>query len=365
MAKALGPALTEMHLYRFTLCYPYFRARLEWLSGPDYAAAYPAIDKHVFNRLSPYGTDFFYYFPYAYLFRELGVGPLNEFGMRIDKKLGAFSNRASNHKLVVVYGGSAAWSLDCLHSEMFSFRLEVKLNEWAAASSRGMTFSVLNMGQHGNVVMNEIINHVLFADQLAPDIVIAHDGFNDLVYGVVCDTALLSQHQICYQHNLEEWSQILHATGDRPGNHQGEKIYAIKNTPHAILSAYLNRKKQLSDMVTAKGGKFIWGLQPFVESKAEMHPEEIAWKNRAQDDQRDLGNGFANAKMLLDALSGHLSKMDIDNVDLHRSFQRLGAEQHIFVDNVHLSPEGDDLIADEYFSFIRQRIENGRWFADA
>ena len=42
---------------------------------------------------------------------------------------------------------------------------------------------VLNLSQPGNVILNQIVNFTLYGHQLAPDIVIAHQGFNDVVNG--------------------------------------------------------------------------------------------------------------------------------------------------------------------------------------
>lgn len=363
VTSSLGERAGRTSLFRFSLAHPYFRARLEPLSIPDYRKIYPAWEAHAFNRLSPTGTDFFYYFPYGYLFRELGVGPLNEFGMRIAQDLSDLRDRAPDHKLVILYGGSAAWSLDCLHTEMMTHRLELRLRAWTEAQAGRPRFTVVNMGQHGNVVLNEILNQILFADELKPDIVIGHDGFNDMCYGVVNDTALLSQHKICYQNNLEGWSQLLHNSQNRPVTGEGERVINMRNSPQAVINAYLFRKRQLADLVTAKGGKFLWGLQPFMGSKGALHPDEAAYHASHRPYETPLGNGFQNMKMLFDQISERMDRLDADIVNVHRAFHAFGADEYLFADNVHLSPEGEERIAGLYFDVITSKVDSGAWFA--
>ena len=108
------------------------------------------------------------------------------------------------------------------------------------------------------MLLNELLTYQLFFPNRGPDIVIAHDGFNDLAYGVYSDPGLLYPHFISYQHNLESWSQILHGTqGKRRLN---EPPLMARNNPKTVVQAYLTRKRQFARLVSAEGGKFIWGL---------------------------------------------------------------------------------------------------------
>lgn len=334
--------------FRFNLASTYFRARLELTSQATAPRYYGHRQAHAFNRLAPPGTDFFQYFPYGYTFRCLGMGPVNEFGLRIDRPLRDFINRPADHKLIVIYGGSAAWSLDCLHSEMFAARLEALLNERAAAAGGRLRFTVLNGGQHGHVLLNEMLTHLLFFQTLKPDAVIAHDGYNDLVYGMLSDPGLLAEHDIAYQYNLETWSQILHATAAVPTTWDNEKPYSIKNFPKPVLDAYIRRKRQFADIVTAAGGRFIWGLQPFLESKAGLHRLEQVYLEADKPLRQLTGEAVGNVLRLYDAVSERLDKLDGDHVNLHRQFHRFGEDALCFADHVHPTPEGDARIAEIY-----------------
>ena len=69
--------------WRFDLTKTYLRARLEAENFDDYHELFPALDAHAFNRLGSRTTDQFIYFPYGYMFRMMGLGPLDEFSQRV------------------------------------------------------------------------------------------------------------------------------------------------------------------------------------------------------------------------------------------------------------------------------------------
>jgi hypothetical protein len=319
----------------------------------------PALDQHVFNRVGPKSPDGeFYYFPYGYLFKYTGLGPINEFGFRVVGDFMRYAERAPDHKLIVVFGGSAAWSMLSLHEEMFATRLEEKLNAWAQASGRSETFTVLNFGMHGHVVLNEILTHVLFTSRIRPDIVIAHDGFNDLVYGMLSDPELLGRHDITYQYNLEDWGQILHKMQHVPTN-QPEKPLVIHNIPQLIAKAYATRKQQFRTMVQSAGGRFIWGLQPKLLSKAAMSPSESAYLKAIRPDN-PVVHAFKRIGYLYDKFLDLVQLPEgTEYVDLHKYFGRFGADECLFGDMAHTLPDGDERIAECYFDYLTATMTRG------
>ena len=219
------------------------------------------IDANIFNRLSPREPWGFYYFPFGYLFRFLGMGPINSFGCRIVESLPDLARRDSGHKVVACFGGSAAWSMYCLHHQMYTELLQRRLNDYCKQRDVRLRFTVLNFGQHGHVVMNEMLSYLSFCWHLKPDIVVAHDGYNDAVYGQLCDPRVLDDWDLVYQENLEGWSQILHGTADIPRT-QPSLPYRAVNQPVQVLRSYARRKRQFASIVRSNGGMFVWGLQP-------------------------------------------------------------------------------------------------------
>ena len=308
------------------------------------------MDAHIFNRLSkPVGEEF-YYFPYGYLFRYPGVGPINQFGFRVPDDLSAFKNRDPEHKLVLCYGGSSGFSMFTLHHQMYTSVMERSLNKKALESGSSLRFTVLNFGQHANVVMNSILTYVLFNFQLKPDFIVAHDGWNDIVYGMVQDPRLLKEGNFAYQNNLEGWSQIIHETAELQQTQTGTPFRPLGAAP-AVLGQYFTRKRQFESMVRANGAQFIWGLQPASWNKRHLHPLEasnieVSEKNNAFIDVIRL------AFPLFERASEQLNKMDVPKMDFYKEFGKYGKDDYMFVDPVHLSPDGDEIVGQNYADVI-------------
>ena len=140
---------------------------------------------------------------------------------------------------------------------MFPARLEHKLS--LALERIGQRVTVLNFGMHDNVVMQEMMTYLLFAQQLRPDVVMSHSGHNDIWYGLRNDPYLVAHHNIIYQQHSEYWSYLLHQEGAVP-----EEIPAEFNLKQNILAAMIARHRQFQEIVEAGGGRFIWGVQPLL-----------------------------------------------------------------------------------------------------
>jgi len=328
-------------------------ARLTRPDGMAPQADYPAADAHTFNRLGP-GTDYsFYYFPYGYLFRYTGMGPINAFGHRIDVDLQELADRGPTHKVIANFGGSSGFSMYCMHDEMYTSIIENMLNSYCRENYINLTFTVLNFGQHGNVVLNEMTTFMLFCHNIRPDIVIGHDGWNDFNYGAACDPFLLNEYQICYQHNLENWSQILHNTHDVSVVNPHLPLKLL-NYPAGIIDAYLLRKRQFRTIVQAQGGVFVWGLQPAWFSKSALSSQESQWIGGLEDPHfQDIAPRLLF--LFNEALATMKAAGDID-VDLHTGFSRYGAGETLFFDHIHATADGDRRIAEAYFEYIRDTL---------
>lgn len=317
---------------------------------------YPFLHEHVFNRLAPRSNGgIFYYFPYGYLFRYTGLGPIDPFGFRTPEEFRNLGDREAHHKLILVFGGSAAWSMYSLPDEMFQKRLEAKLNTYTSEKNAKLKFTVVNMGMHGHVVLNEMIAYMLFCERLKPDLVIAHDGFNDMAYGIIADKKLIQEYDICYQYNLEEWSQILHDSKDRPTNHPTMPL-EITNYPHTVLKAYLARKRQFSRMVRFGGAHFIWGLQPMLYSKASLAPSEEEYV-RPLSHENPFYNVYQKILPMYEKYKESVKELPEHVVDVNEYFSQFGGDVALFGDVVHTLPEGDEKIAVCYFNEIRKMIE--------
>lgn len=318
------------------------------------------MDANVFNRLSPREPWGFYYFPFGYLFRFLGMGPINSFGCRITRSLAELIRREKNHKVVACFGGSAGWSMFCLHHQMYTELLQRRLNDYCKMQNLDLQFTVLNFGQHGHVVMNEMLSYTNFCWDLKPDIVVAHDGYNDAVYGQLCDPRVLDDWDVIYQENLEGWSQILHETADIPRT-QPSLPYRPVNQPVRVLKSYAKRKRQFARIVRSNGGMFVWGLQPAASSRKKRPSLEASLLKRNRN--QDHASAAANVEGMFRILRQSL-KLDDDTpfVDCDAAMSTCGPDHWMFGDDVHLMPEGDILVADLYADAIAKAyIDKGRW----
>jgi hypothetical protein len=319
----------------------------------------PHIDKHLFSRLSSRKWGFIN-FPYGCLYMDPDSGPIDPFGFRISFDWRTLRNRNADHKLVAVYGGSAAFSCCCSHEEMFSSRLEEKLNRRASERNSPVRFTVLNFGMHDNVVMQEMLTYLLHAYALKPDIVIAHDGHNDLWYGLTDDPFLVNNYDIIYQRHSEMWSKLIHGTGHVPSPSLQSCAVGRQefNLPQKVIKAYVSRKRQFEELTRAHDTLFLWGLQPMILGKSRLSANEKIvmesvgdFRLRATPNHEFLAKLFSAFDMLASTLR---SLDDIHLVDLYALIDRYDESYDVFSDSVHLNPQGDDLVADMYLEALAE-----------
>ena len=317
------------------------------------AIDWPHIDAHSFNRLgSRHTVEQFEYFPYGITFREcIGAAPNNEFGFRIHHDVGALSKRGSHEKVIVVLGGSAAWSWFAFHEETFSYLLERRLQAMLTAAGRPETIYVLNFGQGGTVVLHEMIVYLLHCEKLRPDIVISHDGYNDLAWALTSDPNLLDR-QICAPHIFESWAARLHGTeSSEPRVKPGQELRP-SNRPRPIIEAYLERKLQLARLAEAAGARHIFSVQPWILSKGKLSEIERDYVTEMRRSET-YGKLYERMPYLYQALTDSLQKLpDISAVNLHSSFASFDKEETLFQDAMHTTPLGEKAIADCYFDHI-------------
>lgn len=315
-------------------------------------------DAHVFGRLAPLDASVF--FPYGYFYRSYRAGPVDAFGFRIEQDLKSFAGRPANHKVIACFGGSAAFSIYCLPHQTFCAVLEERLNRHCRENGIDMTFSVLNFGVFGSVLLNHIMHYVLFAQPLAPDIVLCHDGINDFHNGQATDPMLLD-HDITYSVTHEDWSRILYDTRHLPTT-QTEIPFKPINPLMRVLRAYIARKRQFHQMATAAGSRFVWGLQPLLHSKGAEHPYETHLKNTGmQESNRIVGDLYPGACALYDTYTTQFTPpSDALHVNFHEVFKARGRGDFFFWDNIHLTHFGDRFIGEVYAErIITHLIKDG------
>lgn len=321
--------------------------------GPE---EYPDLDVHPFSRLGPRGQgelDYgcFHFFPYGYLYRLIGLGAVNPFGHRIVGDFRTLARRSADHKLITCFGGSAVWSICTTPEQSFPVILESLLNERADREGLSLRASVLNFGVPGAVVLNSMQHFLLYAADLRPDIVISHDGVNDLFYGCTSDPWLLREHGIVYQQQLEYWAAMLHDPGFKGDANLGGPVVSPTNVlPTQILKAYVRRKREFMTVCRGFGSRFVFGLQPFASSKAALSPlEQSRIGGSGQGQAIAYESEFRTVRALFDLLRPSLRSFGADLVvDFDREFGRFDQNDTVMADMVHLAPQGDRVLAERY-----------------
>ena len=338
------------------ICFAQDSGRILPFNKPIDRIEYPHLETHAFNALSPRGDpalDYgcFYYFPYGYLYRFHGLGKTNEYGHRIGCNLNELEERPDNHKVIACFGGSAAYSIFCLDGQDFPSVLETALNDHCAKNGNGTKFTVLNFAQPGAAVLNELFQWVLFCHRIRPDIVIAHDGANDIGFAREADPALVEGWDIIYQAQLEIWSQILHDpsyTGPRIAVSPDVKEQP-KSSPLNAIKAYIERKKQFARLVQESGARFVWGLQPNFLSKGTLSKQEHDW---IYENPRVSSTSMTNHQQtvkLFDAIIQSQDTLGADLfVDCHTLFGNFSDDKTLMADVVHTTPDGDQIIGRHY-----------------
>jgi len=318
----------------------------------------PGLSSHVFNRLGPRDARHaaaFIHFPYGYLYRDTSWGPLDDFGHRNAVNLASLTDRPDNHKVVTCHGGSAAWGWECLPGQVWSDRLSDHLNDWAATNTPSVHYTVLNLAAPGGVVLNEIITHLLHAHQTRPDIVISLSGGNDLWVGQGSDPALLRDHQITYQYeHSEPWSRLLHGSNNVAGSQPDpENELKVINPLATVLRAYVARMRQFRDLVQTTGSAFVWALQATMHSKTNWSAlEREALEYWGFRDKAVRENMVRLYKLLENGLQ---DRDRVEYVSINTLFNERGANEDLFWDFIHPTPEGHALIAERVFEHLRKR----------
>ncbi len=318
---------------------------------------HPHIESHIFNRLSARNWGFVN-FPYGCLYMDPDSGPVDPFGFRIAQDWRLLRERNADHKVVAVFGGSAAFSCYCAYDEMFAARLEDKLNRRAQEKGSKTRFTVLNFGMHDNVVMQEMLTYMLHVYSLKPDVIIAHDGHNDLWYGLCDDPLLVNHYDIIYQRHSEMWSKKLHETEDLPIPPMFSTSADMQelNLPQKVIRAYVTRKRQFQDIAERHGAIFIWGLQPTILSKPRLSFNEnlvIESMPQFRRCERPEEIFFTKLFQAYELLAATLRAMpDIKLADFHAHMSQFGEDKEIMWDHIHLSPLGDDILAEKYLEIL-------------
>lgn len=289
-------------------------------------------------------------------------GPIDSFGFRIGGDLQELADRDADTIVIGLYGGSGAFCWRCHHDDTFGAMLERDLNCWSAERRRGLTFRVLNFGQLGYTILEEMQAWMMHGNRVRPDVVIAHSGFNDLFLAPLIDQTLVEKHDLIYNFNFDE-------VPFKPGSGKIDPARGAR-----VVAAYMRRVEQFARLATGSGARFLYGRQPIWIDKALSAEEQAAmaqWlgvftKNQPLYQQAALNMGFLYQRLEqeLAGLPGRLEDASrpvaqtVAVVDCHRPCAAQGADRSLFLDVAHLTGAGNRIVADAYLDTLTG------WFGD-
>lgn len=315
-------------------------------------------NKHIFNNLSKKSEYGFYYYPYGYLFRYPKWGTINETGFRMKENTYEVREKFPDDFIIAVFGGSTGFSILVSDEDVFTQKLEDKLNANEELKSKvGKNFKVVNLSHPGNMLINHIISYLLFCESIQPDMVISHNGANDLCTAQMNDRNLVENYQIAYCDVLEAWGRKIHDAHDvdidylyaDPGA-SDFKPAKPRNKPEAVIKSYHTRVVQFANLVKGNGKHFISGFQPWITSKKKLTEFE---KSKLRTYNPYYQVIYSNMPMLNDMYDKLLQEESLDYVvNLHRYFADLSDNETHFGDVCHTLAPGDLALAEAYYEKV-------------
>jgi hypothetical protein len=306
--------------------------------------------KHIFQKMGEEVPEGFLFFPHGYMYKGNNFGDLNEIGFRLPSGWQQLAARDENSKVISFVGGSSTFDVFAMVGERFSDILESMINDYLSSKGSKKRYTVLNFGMPGNVILNEMTHYMLYIWGLKTDILIAHDGYNDLNYGQSSDSYLQFHYDITYQYNYERWAKDA-CGSDIELDWENNGFILFKNNSLNAIKAYYNRKKQFEKMVKDSGSIFVSALQPALFSK------KISDEEKRLDDaihSYELDRIFTNMPFIYKRFLEFLEINDkFDHfIDFHTSFSKYGKEDTLFGDIIHTLKSGNEVIAKHYFDFL-------------
>lgn len=342
-------AATGQKTYYFDLSRPAGKARLLRHDGVFDLDDAPQLNAEVFNRLSHNGNDNNFHtemdqfpIPHTFVSRRNGLGPIDPFGFRIRNDWRTLKQRGPDSKLICFFGSSPTWGHAVLPDETATHLIEEELKQELPLAD----CSVLNFSNHGATVMDSIIQYLMFAEPLKPDVVVCHAGINDIDLGVRNDRDFVELCSLAYTPHVEI-AAVKRSGADRIlSHHQATEHQAPLET---VVAAFVSRVEQFERLVVASGASFVFSLQPSSLDKREMSAAEHA--SLELHEYGALSHYERGCDLI--ARDPRFARFLRGGVNLRSAFRKLDGRATHFVDPYHYSPEGERAIAEACLPLLR------------
>ena len=104
-------------------------------------------------------------------------------------------------------------------------------------------------------------------------------------------------------------------------------------------------------MIESLGVKFYSSLQPFLFSKKNLSNYEKDYLAKYDILNSTYGEPYYNCKFIYDKISKENYNFDIN---FHNEF--INYDENLFIDFCHLNREGEEIISEIYFNFLKNKI---------
>lgn len=314
--------------------------------------------KNIFNHLSKKSEYGFYYWPYGYLFRHVKWGGINELGFRNEFNFDEVDKKFSNFYKIGFFGGSTGFDVLVKKEDTLVYKLEKKLNRENIIKEKFGQVKIINFSQPGNMLLNQIINYIQFAQLSKLNMVISHNPANDYATSLMNDPVLVKKYKIGYVDILEAFSRKIHDADDieidciyMDVNSKDFKPVDSKTSPEVVIESYLFRIKQFQNIVESQKQVFISGYQPFVYSKKNLSINE---KEKLKNYNMYYSKIYSKIPILYEIFEKKFKHQirNMNFLNLHNEFENLDNKVDHFGDVVHLLEAGNEVSAESYKKFI-------------
>lgn len=316
---------------------------------------------NIFNSLSSNSNYGFYYWPYGYLFRHVKWGKVNKLGFRTDVEFENFE-QIKNQYQIGFFGGSTGFDVLVPYEQSIVGKLENKLNSNKDITAKYGKIKIINFSQPGNLVLNQIFNFIQFGSLGNLKIIISHSSGNDFGAALTNDPRIVKKYKIAYVEIMEAWGKKIHDSKldvdilNLDPNLKNFKVLNLKTDPATAFNAYKFRIDQFANLVTSQNKIFINGIMPHIFSKKILSNFE---KKKLKDSNPYYKNVYDALPKVYELFNANIKNDSFYKIiNFHEIFKNLTPSKNHFGDFVHLLDDGNEIVSDEYYKSIIEKIIN-------
>ena len=299
-------------------------------------------------------------------------GDVNRFGFRSpeierSKKQGVIR--------IVMMGGSTTLDFRNIYQNTYPAILTDLLRK--RFPSRQIEY--INAGCDWYTSEHSIINYLFWVKDFHPDIVIFMHTVNDLVrsfaaddysdrtgfkedyshyYGHVTRFIRLNRELLHYRFFSEFllWKRLKEIIAKKP---QVPNEYEVKE--FASLPAYKRNLQSMASILQSDGVQLIFVSEPYLYRKDEKY-QDLMWINELCK-SKGLLPSYASMRRGMEIFNSELDKAAVkNNIPIVHGDQAVPKEPLYFRDDVHLTPEGNKLLAEAILNVIEKNKKLSGYF---